>query len=36
VIDIKMTPEEQAMFDSSVAAVQGLVDACKAIDASLS
>lgn len=35
VIDIKMTKDEQAMFDSSVAAVQGLVDACKAIDGSL-
>jgi len=36
VIDIKMTKDEQAMFDSSVTAVQGLVDACKAIDSSLS
>jgi malate dehydrogenase len=36
VIDIKMTADEQAMFDSSVAAVTGLVDACKAIDGSLS
>lgn len=35
VIDIQMTKDEQAMFDSSVAAVQGLVDACKAIDNSL-
>ena len=35
VIDIKMTADEQAMFDSSVAAVQGLVDACKAIDSTL-
>ncbi|AGI70667.1 malate dehydrogenase Mdh [Octadecabacter arcticus 238] len=35
VIDIKMNKTEQAMFDSSVAAVKGLVDACKGIDASL-
>jgi malate dehydrogenase len=35
VIDIQMSKDEQAMFDSSVAAVQGLVDACKAIDGSL-
>jgi malate dehydrogenase len=35
VIDIKMNKTEQAMFDSSVAAVKGLVDACKGIDGSL-
>lgn len=35
VINIQMNPDEQAMFDSSVAAVNGLVDACKAIDPSL-
>lgn len=35
VVDIKMTKEEQAMFDNSVAAVNGLVDACKAIDETL-
>ncbi|MDP4033008.1 MAG: malate dehydrogenase [Pseudorhodobacter sp.] len=35
VLDIKMTADEQAMFDKSVAAVTGLVDACKAIDPSL-
>jgi len=35
IIDIKMSKDEQVMFDSSVAAVQGLVDACKAIDGSL-
>ena len=35
VIDIKMTKDEQAMFDSSVAAVKGLVEACKGIDSSL-
>ncbi|MFC0281271.1 malate dehydrogenase [Falsigemmobacter intermedius] len=32
---IKLTAEEQAMFDNSVAAVNGLVEACKAIDPSL-
>jgi len=36
VIDIKMTKDEQAMFDKSVAAVKGLVEACKGIDNSLS
>ncbi len=36
IIDIQMTKDEQAMFDSSVNAVKGLVDACKAIDTSLS
>ena len=36
VIDIKMTKDEQAMFDSSVNAVKGLVEACKGIDSSLS
>jgi malate dehydrogenase len=35
VIDIKMNKTEQAMFDSSVAAVKGLVVACKGIDSSL-
>ncbi len=35
VVDIKMNKDEQAMFDSSVAAVKGLVDACKGIDSSL-
>jgi len=35
VIDIKMTKDEQAMFDSSVDAVKGLVAACKEIDGSL-
>jgi malate dehydrogenase len=35
VIGIKMTKDEQATFDKSVAAVQGLVDACKSIDDSL-
>ncbi|MBI6628710.1 malate dehydrogenase [Pontibaca salina] len=35
IIDIKMTKDEQAMFDGSVNAVQGLLDACKGIDSSL-
>jgi len=35
VIDIQMTKDEQAMFDSSVNAVKGLVDACKGIDSTL-
>jgi malate dehydrogenase len=35
VVDIKLTKDEQAMFDASVAAVKGLVDACKGIDESL-
>ena len=36
VIDIKMSKDEQAMFDKSVDAVKGLVKACKEIDGSLS
>jgi len=35
VVEIKMNKEEQAMFDKSVDAVKGLVDACKGIDSSL-
>jgi malate dehydrogenase len=35
VVEISMNKDEQAMFDSSVAAVKGLVEACKAIDGSL-
>ena len=35
VIDIRLSKDEQAMFDSSVEAVQGLVAACKGIDESL-
>ncbi len=35
VVDIKLNKEEQAMFDKSVDAVKGLVEACKAIDSSL-
>ena len=35
VVDIKMTAKENAMFQKSVEAVKGLVEACKAIDPSL-
>ncbi len=35
VIDIDLSKDEQKMFDSSVEAVKGLVEACKAIDPSL-
>ena len=35
VVDIKMSKDEQAMFDNSVAAVNGLVEACRGIDSSL-
>ncbi|MCB2130418.1 MAG: malate dehydrogenase [Rhodobacteraceae bacterium] len=35
IVDIKLNTDEQAMFDKSVASVQGLVAACKAIDPSL-
>ena len=35
VVDIKMNRDEQAMFDSSVQAVRGLVEACRGIDESL-
>ncbi|MES2968602.1 MAG: malate dehydrogenase [Pseudomonadota bacterium] len=35
VVDIKMNKDEQAMFQKSVDAVKGLVDACKAIDPTL-
>ena len=35
VIDIKLTKQEQEMFDSSINAVKGLVQACKGIDESL-
>ena len=34
-VEIQMTPDENAMFQKSVEAVQGLVAACKAIDPSL-
>ncbi len=35
IIDIKLDKDEAAMFNKSVGAVKGLVDACKAIDGSL-
>ncbi|MEM7719931.1 MAG: malate dehydrogenase, partial [Pseudomonadota bacterium] len=35
-VDIKLAKSEQAMFDKSVDAVKGLVEACKGIDSSLS
>ncbi|UWQ21691.1 malate dehydrogenase [Jannaschia sp. W003] len=35
VVDIKLGRDEQAMFDKSVDAVKGLVEACKAIDGTL-
>lgn len=36
VVEIELNADEQTMFDSSVDAVKGLVDACKAIEPSLS
>ena len=33
--DVKLTKDEQEMFDNSVNAVKGLVEACKGIDPSL-
>jgi len=35
VVDIKLGKDEQVMFDKSVDAVKGLVEACKGIDSSL-
>ncbi len=35
IVDIRMTPDEQAMFQKSVDAVRGLVAACKLIDPAL-
>ena len=35
VIDIKLSGDEQAMFDKSVEAVKGLVEACKGSDTTL-
>ena len=35
VVEIKLDKDEQAMFDNSVKAVKGLVEACKGIDSSL-
>ena len=35
IVDIKLDKHEKAMFDSSVNAVKGLVEACKGIDETL-
>ena len=35
VVEIALDPAEKAMFDGSVAAVRGLVDACRKLDTSL-
>ena len=35
IMNIKLNKEEQEMFDTSVKAVKGLVEACKDIDSSL-
>ena len=35
IVDIKLDKDEQAMFDNSVNAVKGLVEACKGIDGGL-
>ena len=35
VVEIALNRAEKAMFDKSVEAVRGLVDACKGIDAAL-
>ena len=35
IVDIKLNPAEQAMFDKSTDAVRGLLAACKVIDPSL-
>jgi malate dehydrogenase len=35
IVEIALNKDEQAMFDKSITAVKGLVDACKAIDNSL-
>ena len=35
VVDIKMSKDEQAMFDKSVDAVKGLLEACRSIDGGL-
>ncbi len=35
IVDIKMNPDEQKMFDKSVDSVRGLVEACKGIDSAL-
>ncbi len=35
IVEITLNPDEKAMFDNSVTAVKGLVEACKGIDPSL-
>jgi len=35
IVDIKLNKDEQVMFDKSVDAVKGLVEACKGIDSTL-
>ena len=35
IVEVEFTAEEKAMFDKSIASVQGLVDACKQINPSL-
>jgi malate dehydrogenase len=35
IVDIALNKDEQSMFDKSVDAVRGLVDACKGIDTTL-
>ena len=35
IVEIKLSKDEQIMFDKSVQAVNGLVQACKAIDETL-
>jgi malate dehydrogenase len=35
IVEISMNKDEQAMFDNSVKAVKGLVEACKGIDETL-
>jgi malate dehydrogenase len=35
VVEIELTANERAMFDHSVGAVKGLIDACKGIDPSV-
>jgi len=35
VVDIKLARDEQEMFDKSVGAVKGLMEACKGIDTTL-
>jgi malate dehydrogenase len=35
IVEFDLTPDETAMFEKSVASVKGLIEACKAIDSSL-